>query len=504
MIEPTGSDTQGGPGASSGAGAPPEPDAAAAAGPSAEATGATEATSTTGAADTAASPDRPAAPRGSSGSRPSRAQAPSRPRSQAPSQARPQARSQARRTLDGLARVCADSRPGEPAEGVLGVVPGHVAAPASVEEAAAVMRFAAENGLSVVPRGAESRLDWGPAPRRCDVLVDTHRLDRVIEHAAGDLVVKTEAGLPMEALAERLAEQGQQLALDLPLPGSTVGGTLAAAAAGPRALLYGSPRDLLIGATIIRADGTVARSGGKVVKNVAGYDLGRLFTGSYGTLGLIVEAAFRLHPLPAARSYVTATMPDAEHAHETVQAVLHSAAVPSAVEIEAPPDAGGAITVGVLLEGVPEGVSARTRQVLAALGGKGTSTGTPPPWWGRYPDGSILIEIAARPTALRPLLATLAQSPVPCGLRGSAGAGLWHTAAPQGTPVDQVAALVGELRRALTPHDGTAVVRFGPEEVRATVDLWGPVPAAALMRRVKDQFDPEHRLSPGRFPGGDA
>src|SRR5512139_2880032 len=226
--------------------------------------------------------------------------------------------------LASLAKFCADVRPGEPEEGVLGVAPGLVAAPAAVDEAAAVMRLAAEHELTVVPRGAESRLDWGLPPSRCDLLIDTHRLDRVIEHAAGDLVVKVEAGLPIDTLAERLAGQGQQLALDLPLPGSTVGGTLAAGAAGPRALLYGSVRDLLIGATIVRADGTVAKSGGKVVKNVAGYDLGRLLTGSYGTLGLIVEAAFRLHPLPAAQAYVTAALPDTAAAHRAVQAVLHS------------------------------------------------------------------------------------------------------------------------------------------------------------------------------------
>ena len=192
-----------------------------------------------------------------------------------------------------------------------------------------MLRAAAEHDLTVVPRGSGSKLGWGAPPRRCDLVVDTLRLDQVLEHAAGDLVARVQAGVSLHRLGEVLGGAGQELALD-PAPGlgaparaaldgavpggaavdgpddgahpagGTVGGTLATAAAGPRRLRYGTPRDLVIGVTVVRADGTVAHSGGKVVKNVAGYDLGKLFTGSFGTLGLIVEAAFRLHPRPAA------------------------------------------------------------------------------------------------------------------------------------------------------------------------------------------------------------
>src|SRR4051812_46105830 len=164
-----------------------------------------------------------------------------------------------------LGKVCADVRPGDAGDAVQGVVPAQVAAPATVAEAGEVMRVAAEHGLCVVPRGAGTRLAWGVPPRRCDLLVDTRRLDRVVEHAAGDLVVKVEAGLPLERLADVLEPSGQRLALDLPEPGSTVGGSLATAAAGPLRLRYGSPRDLLIGVTIVRADGAIAKAGGKVV-----------------------------------------------------------------------------------------------------------------------------------------------------------------------------------------------------------------------------------------------
>lgn len=394
--------------------------------------------------------------------------------------------------LDALAKVCGDVRPGEPADGVLGVEPAFVAAPKNLAEAADVMRVAADKGLSVIPRGAETRLDWGTPPKRCDLLVDTHRLDRLIEHAEGDLVAKAEAGLPMERLGEKLAERGQRLALDVPLPGSTVGGTIATGAAGPLRTLYGTPRSLVIGLTVVRADGQVARSGGKVVKNVAGYDLGRLFSGSYGTLGLIAEATFRLHPVPAVTAYVTCAVRGPEDAHDAVQSVLHSPVAPSAVEFLNPG------TVAVFLEGVPDGVAARARQTADLLGDGAEISETAPDGWGRYPDGTTLIDITAPPPALRDLLAVLG----PDIAATWSGSGHGHVGLPAESPPDAVADVLGRLRDVLGGYRGGAVVRYAPSEVRDTIDVWGPVPALTLMRRVKDQFDPDHRLSPGRFVGG--
>jgi glycolate oxidase FAD binding subunit len=395
------------------------------------------------------------------------------------------------RSLDALAKVCGDTRPGTADDAVQGVVPAVAAAPATVAEVSEVMRVAAEQGLAVVPRGAGTRLHWGVPPDRCDLLVDTRRLDRVIEHAAGDLVVKVEAGLPVGRLAETLAPAGQRLALDTPLPASTVGGTLATAAAGPLRLRYGSPRDLLIGVTMVRADGVVAKAGGKVVKNVAGYDLGKLLTGSYGTLGLIVEAAFRLHPQPRAWAYVTVEVPDGAHAHKAVQAVLHSTVVASAVEVDAP--AGGPITVGVLVEGIPAGVTALADQLVRLLGTGAAVAEEPPEWWGRSPVGETLIEFTTQPKELPHVLTTLAGT----GVRASAGNGVFHLALPGDADPDEASELLTALRSL-----GHAVVRSAPEALRERLDVWGPVPALGLMRRVKDQFDPDHRLSPGRFAGG--
>ena len=369
-----------------------------------------------------------------------------------------------------------DSRPVTDEDAVLGVRPRYVVEPSTVAEAAAVMRVAHEEGMTVVPRGNGTRLRWGAAPRACDVVIDTRKLDRVIEHASGDLVVTVEAGLPVRALQDVLRTTGQQLALDSPLP-STVGGLVATAAAGPRRLLYGAARDLLIGVTVVRADGTIVKSGGKVVKNVAGYDLGKLYTGSFGTLGLIVRASFRLHPLPEQQVYVTT---DGRDPARRVQALLHGSLVPSAIEVD------GDGTVAALFEGTA--AWSRAEDAVELLGAGASASGTPPAWWGRYPEGDVLLEVQGKPTDLTGLL-TVRDT----WLRGSAGSGIWFL----GTSAEAAPRVVAKLREHLP-----TVVRQAPLELHETLDLWGPTPALSLMRRVKDQFDPDHRLSPGRFIGG--
>ncbi len=293
-----------------------------------------------------------------------------------------------------LALACRAVTPAAPRDAVAGVMPSWVASPASVEEASAVMRAAADHDLAVVPRGGGTKLGWGEPPRRCDVVIDMLRMDRVLEHAAGDLVTRVQAGVTMSHLAGVLGGAGQQLALDVPETGGparngspTVGGVLATGIAGPRRLRYGTPRDLVIGVTAIRADGAVTRSGGKVVKNVAGYDLGKLFAGSYGTLGLIVEAVFRLHPLPAATAFVTDDVYGAAAVAQAVAAAAGSDLAPSAVEIDRPAR-GGPVRVGVLLEGDPDGVAERAGQMRGALGAGSVASRSEPAWWGGAPGGT--------------------------------------------------------------------------------------------------------------------
>jgi glycolate oxidase FAD binding subunit len=453
--------------------------------------------------------------------------------------------------LRALAGACPAARAAEAGDAVAGVAPRYAASPASVAEASAVMRVAAERDLTVVARGSGSRLDWGAPPRSCDLVVDTLRLDQLVEHAAGDLVARVQAGVGLRQLGEVLAAAGQQLAIDVapgangqePAGTATVGGTLATGTAGPRRLRYGTPRDLVIGITVVRADGTVASSGGKVVKNVAGYDLGKLFAGSYGTLGLIAEAVFRLHPLPTATAYTTVDGAGPADAYRAVAAAAASELVPTAVEISRA-GRGHPVRVGVLLEGDPDGVGERAAHLRALLGAGAVTSPDAPGWWGHTelspgpggtgaadaagraggPDAAgTLIRVAFWAAALPAVLAVIDGAADASGLdplvAGSAAAGVIYVGLGAGDGPAAVAAFVAALREAIARRDAdarpasapvpdsppvlaSAVVVHAPPPVRELVDMWGPGPGLPLMRAVKDQFDPGHRLAPGRFAGG--
>ncbi|GII25379.1 FAD-binding oxidoreductase [Planosporangium mesophilum] len=390
---------------------------------------------------------------------------------------------------------------------IAGVPARFVAAPTSTEEASAIVRGAAEHGLTTVVRGAGTKQDWAAPPRTLDLIIDTGRLTGVLEHAAGDLITVVRAGTPLSELADKLAPAGQQLAIDAPIQTSTVGGTVAVNMSGPRRMLYGTVRDLLIGVTVVRPDGVVARAGGKVVKNVAGYDLGKLITGSYGTLGLVTECVFRLHPLPAISAYVSRRFTSVGEAGHAVAAVLGAQVVPTAIEVDAGPD--GVVEVCVLLEGVPEGVEARVATVRTLLGGDHpTGSDTAPTWWSAYPwaAGDVGIKLTAALSTV-PLLLAAGQAArerhgVPLALRGSAGTGVLYASLPGTTEPATVAAVLDDLRAAATNASGHAVVVTAPSPVRDRLDLWGPVAGLDLMRRVKQQFDPDARFAPGRFVGG--
>ena len=414
-----------------------------------------------------------------------------------------------------LAAACADVAVAGEADLIAGTRPGYVAAPASTAQAAALLAAAAKLGLTVVARGSGSRQHWGSPPARCDLVVDTRRLDRVIEHAAGDLVVQVQAGVGLDDLAAVLGTAGQQLALDPSPSGAngtgTVGGVLATNSTGPLRFRFGAPRDLLIGITVVRPDGVVARSGGKVVKNVAGYDLGKLFAGSYGTLGLITEATFRLHPLPDASAWLTLDLPDPESAAEVVHAISASPLWPSAVELDWP-SADAPLAVSVLLEGDEVSVAERSARMQILVGREMADPGAVP--GGRAPHDGTCVRVAFWVGQLERVLTTIRTAAVANGvdpaIRGSAGAGTLDIGLAADVNLADVERFVGELRAGLAalgaggvvPSVASAVVLWAPPAVRETVDVWGPVSSLQLMRAVKDQFDPEHRMAPGRFAGG--
>ena len=403
-----------------------------------------------------------------------------------------------------LASACESVRPGSAPDAIGEIIPAWVAAPSSVAEASAVMRTAGEHGLAVVARGAGSRLGWGTPPSACDLVVETLGMGQVIEHAVGDLVARVQAGARCGDVASVLAAAGQEIALDVPAT-ATIGGVIADALAGPRRLRYGSPRDLLIGVTLVRADGTVAHSGGKVVKNVAGYDLGKLLAGSAGTLGLIVEATFRLHPRPAALAWVTAEFRTAGAAAAAVAAAANSALVASAVEVNRE-EAGGPVSVGVLLEGSAEGVAARSGRMAdllsasggSASGGEVAVSAQTPPWWGGVPehgDGTLLrvtFWVSALARVLDAIDAAARETGTSLAVHGPAGAGLLYVTVPGPASPSTVARLAGIVAGAIPGGRGGVVVVAGPGRSAAGI------PGAGLMRAVKEQFDPDGRLWPGR------
>src|SRR5438128_3557590 len=268
-----------------------------------------------------------------------------------------------------------------------------VVEPGSVDEVATLLRDASRDGLAVIPRGGGTKLDWGRPPRRADLVLSTVRLDRVLEHAWGDMTATVEAGCTVARLQHALAEHGQRLACDPLWPErATIGGILAASDNGPLRARFGALRDLIIGVTLVLADGTVAKSGGKVVKNVAGYDLPKLATGSFGTLAVITQAVFRLHPLPHETRTLTftASPPAVEPLCELALAVQRSQLAFVALQVRAAGSGPSGLDVG--FEGTGAGLDSQERAVLRLAAG--VTRADPPPlvwrareelWRGREP-----------------------------------------------------------------------------------------------------------------------
>lgn len=411
--------------------------------------------------------------------------------------------------------------------GVLEADPSYRVEPGSVEEVSGVMKLASKEELKVLPWGGGTKLGWGNAPRGLGLILNTERLNRLTEHSAGDLVASVQAGMRYDALQAELAKSGQMLALDPPKQGAiraeetgaTIGGIIAANDSGPRRLRYGTVRDLLIGITVVLADGTVAKSGGKVVKNVAGYDLGKLYTGSFGTLGIIVEATFRLHPLPETARTVVVEAQTPEALGTAVQSLLHSALVPSAVEVCWPSPLGPG-SLAVLIEGIEAGVESQTRAALELTRPHGEPRTLDEEearqLWGRLHDrrermigrssvGQVRLRVSIEPARLAEIVRILHDIGLgrdwEPSISGSAGTGVLLVKF-QEHDAEVCIGLVEGLREQVGRLGGSVVVLYAASQVRARVDAWGPVgDALPLMRRVKERFDPDRILSPGRFVG---
>jgi glycolate oxidase FAD binding subunit len=365
------------------------------------------------------------------------------------------------------------------------VEPTSVTTPMNVADLASEMRHAAAKAQIVGVAGAMTKIGQGADPTALDLLVSTRSMDRIVEHSSDDLVITVQSGVPLAALQDHVRGSGQWLALDPPEAGATVGGVVATASSGPHRLLYGTPRDLLIGITVVLADGTVARSGGKVVKNVAGYDLGKLFTGSFGTLGVIAECTFRLHPTRPARRVVTAHPEDLAAA---AQRIFRTGGVPAALEWD------GSELVAVF-ESIESAAQTQAEDAAAAVDGQvGDSL---PPNFGHRPSGQVRLKVTHRLGALNETVASIRRVSPAARLQAQVGSGVIWTGAEDGD-----LSSLDELRRAVAPYDGGVVVIDAPAAAKRAVDVWGPACGLEVMRRIKDRFDPDHRMAPGRFVGG--
>lgn len=386
--------------------------------------------------------------------------------------------------------------------------------PGTVSEAAQVLR---DTAGPVLFRGGATQLDWAGRVPDPDLVLDTTGLAGVLTHEPADMTASVRAGTTLAALQEHLGRHGQWLALDPPTTaaGATVGGLLAAGDSGPSRLRYGSLRDLVIGVTLVLSDGTVARSGGHVIKNVAGYDLAKLVHGSLGALALVAEVVVRLHPRPAT-SVTAVGDADAEQATAAALALTAGPLEPAAVEwiAEGGPDTRGAGRLYVRFDGTPAPVAAAHRaleRMLAGLGIDATLLAEPDAAlaWRAHAaavagtDGESVVRISGRPSNLRTLADDVREAASRAGVehRLVSGAALGvHTVALRGGTPDGHAQVLTAVRARALARQESVLLRRRESGVDALVDALGPPPStAALMRRVAAQLDPAGRCAPGRF-----
>jgi len=405
----------------------------------------------------------------------------------------------------------AAARPGTSADRIDGVVPGVVVAPSTPEAVASALRWASDTDRSVLIRGGGTKLAWGALVPEVDLMLSTEALARVEAHRHGDLTATVQAGATLAATNAELARHRQWLPLDPPADDhATIGGIVATNDSGPRRHRHGAPRDLIIGMTLARADGVLAKSGGIVVKNVAGYDVSRLFTGSFGCLGVILTATFKLAPLAEASRSVRVSYADATQCATFANQLFDLASTPTAVELTWPSG-----TLLVRFESV-ESVAVQQAAHAVALADETGGTATviaeadEPEAWRTHQarvfegDGTV-VKLVVLPSDLPATFAWLDEATrggaLDAELIGRAGLGVLHLRVSG--PLTEQISFIRQLRERLRVGHGSAVLQRGDEDLRRQVDPWGTVgDGLPLMQQVKRQFDPSGMLNPGRGPGG--
>ncbi|HAH01115.1 MAG TPA: hypothetical protein DDW33_09505 [Ktedonobacter sp.] len=410
-----------------------------------------------------------------------------------------------------------------------GILPRFVVTPTNVEQVGHIVALANQHGLSLLARGGGSRMSVGGLPEQIDVLLETNRLTRILEHEAPDLTCHVEAGLTMAALQARLAQKGQWLALDPPdAAQATIGGLLASNASGPKRLRYGSARDLVIGLHVVQANGELSRSGGRVVKNVAGYDLNKLYIGSLGTLGIIVDANFKLHPLPIAERTLLLTFTNAGDAMHMVIALLGSLLTPSAIElidsgaasdmsdffgVHLPTNGytlavnfeGGAVTIDRQLDETRQLARKHAALMVDDLAGESQSH-----FWEairEHTQGSVTCKVAILVSQVAPYLQTVEQvcrrHDLEAAILAHAGNGILFIELRPSDATPRLIEAIAELRSYAKEARGSLIVERCPVDLKRRINVWGePGSDFFLMQRLKNQFDPNGTFVKGRFVGG--
>jgi glycolate oxidase FAD binding subunit len=376
--------------------------------------------------------------------------------------------------------------------------------PGSIEETAAVLRFANANGLIVTPTGGGTKSAWGNTVAT-DILLSIRRLNQLREHAWQDMTCTVEAGCTWSNMQMALKGHRQMVALDVLWPQrASVGGVVATNDSGALRLKYGGLRDLIIGMTIVLADGTVAKSGGKVVKNVAGYDLHKLMIGGLGTLGVITEVNFRLHPIEEHRQTWTIRANEPIMFRDPLAALLDSQAPLSTVQIRCG-EQGCALDVCVA--GLPETLKDSDDQIRRILGKFEVVESDEKIWLERQRlfdrNGDLILKVTVLPSEICSVISDARQS--------AAETAVVITIVAQATglitlalssPPESAITFVDRLRDRVRGSGGSAVALQVPQMLRGSFDVWGSLPGSiGLMREIKNRFDPKHNLNPGRFVG---
>jgi glycolate oxidase FAD binding subunit len=417
-----------------------------------------------------------------------------------------------------------------------GLVPKAVVQPADADGVARVLRWASAQGRAVVPRGGGTRLCLGNIPARVDLVLDLTRLRRVLDYQPADLTVTVEAGITLESLQQELAAKGQFVPLEAALrERATIGGILAANTSGPLRSTYGLARDWLIGIGVVSAAGVWTKAGGKVVKNVTGYDLNKLYTGSLGTLGVIVEATFKLAPLPPAWGALRAVFPSLREGVGAARGLLGRVSAPQGVAVinrpvarrldQVPPLGEEEALAVAFYSGRSRAVERRLSEGMQWLREKGAAQAEPLDsaesrcllraltdlGWTAATAPYLGLQVNVPPSAVGDVAACRLEPDPPgwwdMGVIADVAFGRvhllrWTEGANQGPADPAVMAAVHTVRDLASALNGWMVVEHCPLAVKRQIDVWGEAPPGMeIMRRIKAQFDPLGILNPGRFVG---